>query len=126
MINYGRFANPMAMPPRELNVLDRHGGFTIESKPPYWYAGERFDLDHRRRAIRFASGKNEALRNLIGDTLWRPGRILKKSTVGKLVDHDSRAFYQTNNDATLAVYRVPGYGYPVLAWFDNKTGERLA
>ena len=58
--------------------------------------------------------------------LWRPGRILKKTTRGHLVEFNSRSFYQTNNDVTKAYYRVPGYRYAVVLWFDNKTGRRIA
>jgi hypothetical protein len=25
----------------------------------------------------------------------------------------------------MARYRVPGYGYPVIVWFDNQTGRRI-
>ena len=61
----------------------------------------------------------------IGDTAWRRGSVLKRGTTGELVDFDERSFYQLNDDVTLAVYRVQGYGYPVLVWFDNMTGKRI-
>ncbi len=60
-----------------------------------------------------------------GDTLWRPGTVLK-STTGTLVKHDPRSFFQTNNDVTKATYKVAGYRYPVIAWFDNRTKHRIA
>ena len=61
-----------------------------------------------------------------GDTLWRPGAVLKRTTTGTLVSHDECSFYQTNNDVTKAIYKVAGYRYPVCCWFDNATGERIA
>lgn len=59
-------------------------------------------------------------------TLWRPGVVLKHGTIGKLVAVNHRSFYQNNNDVTQATYKVPGYGYRVVCWFDNKTGHRIA
>ena len=105
--------------PQRLRVLDDHGGFTIESRPPHWFKGKRFDFAARRR-----QGNDDRLN--LGDTLWRPGRLLKGTTEGVLVDFDERSFYQDNNDVTRAVYRVPGYGWPVVVWFDNATGRRIA
>ncbi len=110
------------IPPKELNVIDRHGGFTIESKPPSWFKGKMFDFEARERRI----GPSSLGKLPFGDSLWRPGRILRGSTMGRLVAYDEEAFYQTNNDVTIAVYRVSGYGYPVLVWFDNKTSQRIA
>ncbi len=116
-------------PPRTINVVDRHGGFTCESKMPYFLKasgvrhgrprGSRFNMKWRRDAV--AGGKLP-----IGDTLWRPGAVLRHGTTGTLVDYNESSFWQTNDDVTIAVYRVSGYGYPVLVWFDNKTGERIA
>ena len=57
--------------------------------------------------------------------LWRPGRLLKKTTRGQLINFDAKSFYQGNRDVTMAYYRVPGYRYPVVLWFDNKTGRRI-
>jgi hypothetical protein len=31
-----------------------------------------------------------------------------------------------NNDVTMATYKVKGYRYPVMVWFDNATGHRIA
>lgn len=84
-------------PPPSINVIDGHGGFTAVTRG-----------------------------GLGGDTLWRPGRLLKKSTVGRLVQYNSKSFYQTNDDVTQALYKVAGYRYPVSIWFDNKTGRRIA
>jgi predicted nucleotidyltransferase len=61
-----------------------------------------------------------------GNTLWRPGAILKRGTEGTLVSFDRHSFYQTNNNVTQAIYRVPGYRYRVAVWFDNATGRRIA
>jgi hypothetical protein len=86
-----------AFVPDTINVLDRHGGFT-------------------------------AVTTKRGDTLWRPGRVLKGTTTGTLVPSSvkRKSFYQTNNDVTKALYKVPGYRYPIAVWFDNKTSERIA
>jgi hypothetical protein len=91
-------------PPSPINVLDNHGGFTAVTRG--------------------------------GNTLWRPGAILsqvlpgalglKRGTTGALQSFDPKSFYQTNNDVTKAIYKVPGYGYPVAVWFDNKTKMRIA
>lgn len=85
-------------PPDTLNVLDQHGGFTCETTGP-------------------KSGTN---------TLWRPGHVLKASTLGTLQSFNERSFWQVNDDVTRAVYKVRGYRYPVICWFDNKTGTRIA
>jgi hypothetical protein len=61
-----------------------------------------------------------------GDSLWRPGSLLQRNTIGTLVSHDEHSFYQTNNNVTKAIYKVPGYRYPVAAWFDNTTGQRIS
>lgn len=116
-------------PPSTLNVLDRHGGFTVESKPPMvaWRPGildarERYKLQGRwDLESRVQDGR---LR--MGNSLWRPGDVLKKSTQGKLLVWDDKSFFQNNNDVTLAIYRVPGYAFPVMVWFDNATGKRIA
>jgi hypothetical protein len=60
------------------------------------------------------------------DTLWRPGLVLKGNYSGNLVSYDEHSFYQLNNDVTKAIYKVKGYRYPVVVWFDNKTGNRVA
>ena len=102
-------------PPKKIDVIDSHGGFTIESEPPpsRLKHHSHFNLTERRTLH-------------IGDTLWQPGRVLERGTTGKLVSYDNDSFYQTNNDVTIAMYRVPGYDYPVLIWFDNTTGKRIA
>ena len=87
-------------PPESMNVIDSHGGFTAETH-----------------------GKN------IGTcTLWRPGRVLKHGTIGTLISGsvNEHSFFQINDDVTRAAYKVKGYRYPVIVWFDNKTGERIA
>lgn len=85
-------------PPTTINVIDRHGGFTCETK-----------------------GKNQGT-----CTLWRPGLILKGKCIGTLQNYNERSFYQMNDDVTRAVYKVRGYRYPVILWFDNQTGARIA
>ena len=91
------------LPPRTLNVIDGHGGFTAETP------------SGRRRADGYQST----------NTLWRPGAVLKHSTTGTLIDYDERSFYQNNHDVTKARYRVAHYRYPVIVWFDNPTGRRI-
>ena len=110
-------------PPARVAVIDRNGGFTMESKPP-WYEAKRFDFAQREHAART---RLDYRRFGVGDSLWRPGSVLKgQKPVGELLAYDPRSFYQTNNNVTLAVYRVRGYGYPVLIWFDNATRRRIA
>jgi len=101
-------------PPSRINVLDQHGGFTAVTKPPW----SRTDAHPK-----FASDPKAWLG---GATLWRLGNVLKGTTQGELVVYDDKSFYQTYNDVTIALYRVPGYRYPVAVWFDNKTGKRIA
>jgi hypothetical protein len=129
-------------PPETLSVLDGHGGFTAESSAPYFLkfarsdplwkeAIPRFDFARRRDAMRRmdragGSGDEDSLKNLVENSLWRPGHLLKSGTTGTLLVYDEKSFYQRNDDVTLAVYRVKGYGYPVLVWFDNATGNRIA
>lgn len=84
-------------PPITMRVIDEHGGFTALTK-----SGSAWN------------------------TLWRPGSILKKSHIGTLVTYREKSHFQNNNDVTVATYKVPGYNYKVVLWFDNKTGKRLA
>ena len=58
-------------------------------------------------------------------TLWRPGKLLRRGTVGKLARFDERSQYQNNRDVTRAVYKVAGYRYPVVVWLDNATRARI-
>jgi hypothetical protein len=60
------------------------------------------------------------------DTLWRPKQILKGNYIGSLLAYSQDSFYQNNNDVTKAIYKVKGYRYHVVLWFDNKTGKRIA
>ena len=87
------------IPPKEINVLDKHDGFT-------------------------------AITTKNNDTLWRSKFILfhKKEFdfTGILQSYKEDSFYQSNNDVTMAVYKVKGYRYPIALWFDNKTAERIA
>ena len=59
-------------------------------------------------------------------TLWRPAHVLPHGVLGKLIDYNEKSFWQLNNDVTMARYKVHGYRYVVVAWFDNKTSERIA
>lgn len=104
-------------PPEQTDVLDAHGGFTCESKPPS-SVYRRFDERERVWNDRSWSMPH-------GDSLWRPGALLRAGTTGQLFDFDESSFYQNNDDVTLALYRVPGYGYPVMCWFDNRTRRRV-
>ena len=60
-----------------------------------------------------------------GNTLWRPGHVAK-STDATLVTYDEYSFFQLNNNVTKATYKLRRYQYPVIAWFDNLTFERIA
>jgi predicted nucleotidyltransferase len=71
-------------------------------------------------------GGFDAITTKRGDTLWRPGQVLKKTKIGQLVSYNEKSFYQLNDDVTMAIYKVPGYRYPVGCWFDNKTKKRIA
>lgn len=82
--------------PQTFDVLDGHGGFTA--------------FEER--------GENA------GGTLWRPGRVLRRGTVGRLIE-SKPSFWQQHNDATLALYHVKGYRLKVGIWFCNRTGKRL-
>ncbi len=87
------------IPPAKINVLDQHNGFTAVTNP--------------RR----------------GTTLWRPGVVLRgKPPIGALIRFDASSFYQNSppGSVTKAVYKVKGYKYLVVLWFDNITGRRLA
>jgi len=90
-------------PPATMNLLDANGGFTAVTKKGY--------------------GSSSYLR---GQTVWRPGSLLKRGTTGTLMEFDPKSFFQTNHDVTQAIYKVPGYGYPAAVWFDNATGRRIA
>lgn len=59
-------------------------------------------------------------------TLWRPGSLLKQTVRGELQTYDEQSFFQTNNNVTQGIYKVPGYRYRVAVWFDNVTGARIA
>ncbi len=100
------------IPPKSIGVLDAHGGFTAITTIAI-HGG-------RKRYPALIPGTDRH-----GDTLWRPGKVLEKTT-GELVEYNQRSFYQLNNDVTIAVYRVPGYSYPIAIWFDNTTGKRIA
>jgi len=60
-------------------------------------------------------------------TLWRPGAVLKRGTVGTLVEGtiDTHDFYQQQEPVTSAEYKLPGYGYRVRVWW-TQDGERIA
>lgn len=99
-------------PPRQVNVLDQLGGFTAVTGVT-------------KRYLSLHKG-DEAAATMRASTLWRPGHVLTKTTIGNLVASDPRSFYQRNHDVTKAIYKLKGYRYPVAVWFDNATGERIA
>lgn len=88
------------LPPLYLEpFFDTHGGFTCETK-----------------------GKKSGTASL-----WRPPQALGKATPNAvLVSYKENSVYQNNNNVTAARYKVKGYRYPVLAWFDNLTLARIA
>lgn len=60
-----------------------------------------------------------------GDTLWRPGHILK-SPQGTLVESSvAPAQYQNLMGCSSALYRVEGYRFPIRVWMDTE-GNRIA
>ena len=59
------------------------------------------------------------------DTLWRPASILKGKRIGELIRYKEDSFYQNNNDVTTAFYKIKGYPYRIVVWFDNKTHRRI-
>lgn len=103
-------------PPDELDVLDRHGGFTRMLKTEQ--AEKRHEPHfHWVYVMKYT------------DTLWEPGYELDGlPKVGKLMPEtvDEKSFYQLNDDVTRAWYKVEGYEHPIVAWFDNRTGLRIA
>lgn len=83
-------------PAPEIHVLDRRGGITAIV-----------------RELTRDGGK-------VQSRSWFPGSILKENRAGKLVETETSA------DGTItACYRVPGYGYRVVAKFDGRTGRRI-
>lgn len=58
-----------------------------------------------------------------GNTVLRPKADLRGETVGVLIDYGPA---RNEEGVTRARYKVTGYRYPVLAWFDNRTGRRVA
>jgi hypothetical protein len=97
-------------PDQRMNVLDAHGGFTAVTLSP----------THER----YGNGWRKVWRE--SNTLWRPGQLLKQTTIGTLQEYNEKSFFQNNNDVTKAYYKVPGYRFRVAVWFDNATGRRLA
>lgn len=119
-------------PPQELNVIDQHGGFTAITTSPtnvkivLDLAGERearLEDYNPTLALPFVRWEKVTREH---DTLWRPGTLLKQTTVGTLQEFDEHSFYQLNDNVTKAIYKVPGYKYRVAVWFDNTTGNRIA
>lgn len=98
------------IPPKTVSILDRHGGATAETTSA--------------RSSRLGP---PATPDQIGDTLWVPGDRIK-GTAGTLIEGsvNEKGFYQRNNNITSAKYKVPGYRYPIVTWWDNLTGERIA
>jgi len=96
--------------PTTLNVLDKHNGFTA--------------ITRSRGYERDSNGWKRVWQEC--DTCWRPSALLRKGTIGTLVETDEKSFYQRNNNVTKGIYKVPGYGYRIAVWFDNVTGERIA
>jgi len=115
-------------PPNVLNVLDKHNGFTAITKSLQHVAervgprGIYLDVDNTCVGLFTRWVKVYRENNMI----WRPGQLLYKGTFGTLVWTDEHSFFQTNNNVTKAIYKVPGYRLRIATWFDNVTGERIA
>jgi hypothetical protein len=61
-----------------------------------------------------------------GNTLGRNTMsLIKRDWTGELISFNSNSFFQNNNNVTKALYKVKGYKYPVVIWFDNETGSRI-
>ncbi len=92
-------------PPQKMNVVDKHGGFTI--------------VDTKARTL-LPRGAHDA-------TLWRPGSATKGSLEGTLVAGSVRRddFYQVHQPVVSALYKLPRYSYKVKVWW-KLNGERLA
>lgn len=82
-------------PPTAVAVLDRHGGFTAIMRS--------------------------------GDSCWRPGSLAKRGTVGTLIDGSVKKddFYQQIEPVVSALYKLPGYPYPIKIWW-HFDGRRIA
>lgn len=89
--------------PAEIHVLDRRGGITAIVRE-------------------LARGKAD---EKVQSRSWYPGSILRAARVGKLVEQET-ASGQDGTILLTAYYRVPGYGYRVVATFDGKTGRRIS
>lgn len=98
------------IPDVQLNVIDAHGGFTAVTRS--------------RSYERDGNGWKRVWKE--SNTVWRPGSLLKQTTLGTLQEYNEKSFYQNNEDVTKALYKVPGYQYRIAVWFDNITGERIA
>jgi hypothetical protein len=109
------------LPPKTIDVLDEHGGFTAVTKLNN-QVGPSLPL-FKKLGLK---DQQYVLENHAFDTLWRPGLRLKQGSEGKLEGYIENSFYQLNEDVTLALYSVPGYHYLVACWFDNETEERIA
>jgi hypothetical protein len=107
----------MMQPPKTINVLDRHQGFTALTRTKV------YEKEFTPGTSNFVGWRKVSKET---DTLWRPGSLLKRGTTGTLQEFDEHSFYQLNNNVTKAIYKVPGYAYRVAVWFDNATGERIA
>jgi tRNA/tmRNA/rRNA uracil-C5-methylase (TrmA/RlmC/RlmD family) len=106
-------------PPETINVLDKHGGFTILA-PTLQYVKRFATIDEKS----FQGWERKMVET---NTLWRPASVLNgRSPIGKLISFNEESFFQNNNDVTQALYQVKGYRYKIVVWFDNKTKERIA
>ena len=103
------------IPPKEINVIDKHNGFTAITKSPTY----KKVFDENGKFLKWEKVWQER------DTLWRSSALLKGETIGVLQDYDENSFYQNNNDVTIAFYKVKGYCNRIVLWFNNKTGERI-
>lgn len=123
----------MMLPPKELNVIDSHGGFTAITLAPTHVKIISDPIEGKREA-RLTDYRPKLIHPFVRwkkvmrerDTLWRPASLLKRGTIGTLQEYDEQSFYQNNNNVTKAIYKVAGYKYRVAVWFDNATGERIA
>jgi hypothetical protein len=110
-------------------LLDNHGGFTAITKP------DKRHVKQYRAVTAYPESQYtpyktvfshwvEVKRVYDGDSLWRPGALLKPDCIGRLVAY-RKSFYQNNKNVIQAFYKVSGYRFLVTLWY-SVDGKRIA
>lgn len=112
------------IPPKTVSILDRHGGATAETTKAHRPFPPGYD---KSLAEHLNPPREPEDKSKIGATLWRPGHTFTDTT-GTLIEGsvNEKGFYQLNKNVTSAKYKVASYRYPIVTWWDNLTGERIA